>query len=72
MSAKDMQIGGNHYTKMRIQPMTFSMENGLDALQHTAIKYIVRFRDKGGIQDLEKAKHCIDMLIQYEGDHGRT
>ena len=60
------QIGGDHYTKLAIQPMRYSMENGLDALQHTIIKYVTRFRDKAGIEDLEKAKHCIDMLIEYE------
>jgi len=65
-SALDVQIGGGHYKNMAIQPMEYSMKNGLDACQHTAIKYISRFRDKGGIQDLEKAKHCIDMLIQFE------
>lgn len=64
--ALDVQIGGGHYKNMAIQPMEYSMKNGLDACQHTAIKYISRFRDKGGIQDLEKAKHCIDMLIQFE------
>ena len=66
VSATDTQIGGNHYTKLAIQPMRYSMENGLDALQHTIIKYVTRFRDKNGIEDLEKAKHCIDMLIEYE------
>ena len=66
MSALDKQIGGNHYKKLKIQPMEYSMANGLDACQHTAIKYITRFRDKGGIADLEKAKHCIDMLIEFE------
>lgn len=60
------QIGGDHYTKLAIQPMQYSMENGLDPLQHTIIKYVTRFRDKAGIEDLEKAKHCIDMLIEYE------
>ena len=60
------QIGGNHYTKLAIQPMRYSMENGLDTLQHTVIKYVTRFRDKAGIEDLEKAKHCIDMLIEFE------
>ena len=60
------QIGGSHYTKLAIQPMRYSMENGLDALQHTIIKYVTRFRDKAGIEDLEKAKHCIDMLIEFE------
>lgn len=65
-SATDTQVGGNHYTKLAIQPMQYSMKNGLDALQHTVIKYVTRFRDKAGIEDLEKAKHCIDMLIEFE------
>lgn len=66
MSALDTQVAGEHYKKYKIQPMEYSMANGLDACQHTAIKYITRFRDKGGIEDLEKAKHCIDMLIEFE------
>lgn len=66
MSALDTQIGGDHYKSMAIQPMEYSMANKLDACQHTAIKYITRFREKGGIQDLEKAKHVIDMLIEFE------
>ena len=68
VSATDTQVGGDHYTKLAIQPMRYSMENGLDALQHTIIKYVTRFRDKAGIEDLEKAKHCIDMLIEFERD----
>ena len=66
VKATDTQVGGDHYTKLAIQPMRYSMENGLDALQHTVIKYVTRFRDKAGIEDLEKAKHCIDMLIEFE------
>lgn len=46
--------------------MEYSMANNLDACQHTAIKYVTRFRDKGGVADLEKAKHVIDMLIEFE------
>ena len=65
------QVGGDHYAKMAIQPMEYSMKNGLDACQHTAIKYISRFRDKGGIEDLRKAKHVIDMLIQFEEEKGQ-
>ena len=61
-----MQIGGDHYKSMPIQPMEFSMANKLDACQHTAIKYITRFRTKGGVEDLLKAKHVIDMLIEFE------
>ena len=60
------QIGGYHYTKLAIQPVRYSMANKLDPLQHTIIKYVTRFRDKAGIEDLEKAKHCIDMLIEFE------
>lgn len=66
MSALDTQVGGNHYKKLKIQPMEYSMANGLDACQHTIIKYVTRFRDKGGIADLEKAKHTLDMLIEFE------
>lgn len=65
-SAWDTQVGGNHYTKMKIQPMQFSMANGLDPMQHTIIKYVSRFRDKNGIEDLEKARQTIDLLIAYE------
>lgn len=60
------QVGGDHYKNLKIQPMRYSMENNLDPCQHTIIKYVTRFRNKGGIQDLEKAKHVIDLLIQFE------
>lgn len=71
MNALDTQVGGDHYKKMPIQPMQYSMANGLDACQHSVVKYITRFRDKGGIADLEKAKHVIDMLIQFERDKAK-
>jgi hypothetical protein len=64
--ALDTQIGGSHYKDMPIQPMTYSMVNGLDACQHTIIKYVSRFREKGGIEDLEKAIHCTELLIEFE------
>jgi hypothetical protein len=60
------QVGGTHYTDMVIQPMTYSMVNGLDACQHTIIKYVSRFRAKNGVEDLEKARHCLDLLIEFE------
>lgn len=66
MTALETQVGGDHYTKLAIQPMQYSMANGLDACQHTVIKYVTRFRDKNGIEDLKKAKHVIDMLIEFE------
>lgn len=66
MSALDVQIGGSHYKDMPIQPMEFSMANNLDACQHTIVKYVTRFRTKGGVEDLQKAKHVLDMLIEFE------
>lgn len=55
-----------HYTKLKIEPMTYSMENGLDPMQHTVIKYITRHRDKNGKRDLLAARHVIDMMIDRE------
>lgn len=67
MSAFDTQIDGDHYTKLAIQPMKYSMANKLDPLQHSIIKYVTRFRDKNGLTDLQKARDCIDMLMELEG-----
>lgn len=66
MSAINEQIGGDHYKHMPIQPMEYSMKNNLNACQHTAIKYVTRYKVKGGKQDLLKAIHCIEMLIEME------
>lgn len=60
------QIDGDHYLKLAIQPMEYSMANGLNPCQHTAIKYVTRYKDKGGIEDLRKAIHTIEMLIEFE------
>lgn len=65
-TAMRSQVGGSHYKDLAIQPMEYSMANGLDACQHTAIKYITRFREKEGVKDLEKAIHTIQMLIEFE------
>lgn len=65
-SPSNTQVGGDHYTKLAIQPMDYSMANNLNPLQHTAIKYITRYPDKGtAVEDLYKARHCIDMLIEH-------
>jgi hypothetical protein len=65
-NALDKQVDGNHYKDLAIQPMEYSFKNKLDPAQHTAIKYITRFRNKNGRRDLEKAIHCIEMLIELE------
>jgi hypothetical protein len=65
-SASDKQVGGNHYSKLKIQPMKYCLENGLNYAQSNAIKYITRYKDKNGVEDLKKAIHCIELLIQHE------
>ena len=62
------QIGGSHYKNMKIQPAQFINENKLPFAEGNAIKYICRHKHKGEVQDLEKAKHYIDMII--ERDYG--
>ncbi len=64
--ALNNQVGGNHYKKFIIQPVEFCYHNNIPYLEATAIKYLCRWRDKGGLQDLEKAKHFIDLLIDFE------
>ena len=66
MSAYDKQIGGSHYKKMKIQPSKFVIENELLFPEGNAIKYICRHAHKGEVQDLEKAKHYIDMIIERD------
>lgn len=65
-SAMQQQVGGDHYKKLAIQPMEYAFKNHLDPLQFSVVKYVTRFRDKAGKQDLDKAKHCVDMLIEME------
>ena len=66
MSAYKKQIGGKHYIKYKIQPSQFVVENRLLYAEGCVIKYIVRHQDKGGKEDLEKAKHMIDMIIERD------
>lgn len=61
-----MQIGGDHYNKMKIQPVEFIHSNNIPFIEGAIIKYVVRHRDKGGIQDLRKAQHFLQMLIDLE------
>lgn len=60
------QEGGSHYTKLKIQPMEYSMANGLNAGQHTVVKYVTRYKDKGGVDDLRKAIHTLELMIELE------
>lgn len=60
------QVGGSHYTDMAIQPLDFVLANGIPFAEGNVIKYVSRWRKKGGIQDLKKARHMLDVLIAHE------
>ena len=60
------QVGGSHYKDMKIQPSKFINHNKLLFAEGNAIKYICRHAAKGEVQDLEKAKHYIDMIIERD------
>ena len=64
------QVGGDHYKKLKIQPIEYILANDLPYIEGNVVKYISRWRDKGGIKDLEKIKHYIDMLIADEDQKG--
>jgi hypothetical protein len=66
MKANNMQIGGSHYEKNAIQPWDFIISNNLSYLVGNIIKYLCRYKHKNGIEDLRKARHYLDKLIEIE------
>ena len=66
MKWESEQVGGSHYKTMKIQPLEYALENNLGVCEHAVVKYVSRWKTKGGIQDLEKARHYIDILIERE------
>ena len=65
-SALQTQVGGDHYKGMAIQPIEFIHANKMDYLTGNIIKYVSRWRNKNGLQDLHKAQHYIELLIELE------
>ena len=60
------QVGGDHYKKMAIQPAEFINKNKLLFAEGNAIKYICRHSEKGGIQDIDKAIHYLEMVKERD------
>lgn len=69
-SANDVQVAGTHYKDKAIQPWDYIVANNLGYLEGNIIKYVSRWRDKGGVDDLLKARHYLDKLIEVQ--HGRN
>ena len=65
--ALDVQVGGDHYKSLAIQPVEYIHANKIGYFEGNVIKYVTRWRAKNGVADLEKAKHYIDLLIELEG-----
>ena len=66
MTALQHQEGGGHYKDMAIQPVEFIHANGIGYFEGNVIKYVTRWRKKNGIEDLKKARHYVDLLIDLE------
>lgn len=62
----DRQVAGNHYKDLAIQPVEYIHANGLDYFEGNVVKYVTRWRTKGGLADLQKARHYVDLLIALE------
>lgn len=71
MSATDTQVGGNHYKELAIQPVEYIHANSIGYFEGNVIKYVTRWKSKGGINDLEKAKHYIELLIEMESKESK-
>lgn len=68
MSALDVQVGGGHYKSLAIQPVEYIHKNGIPYLEGNVIKYVTRWRYKNGVEDLKKARHYLDLILEMEGE----
>lgn len=64
------QEGGGHYKELAIQPVEYIHANGIGFFEGNVIKYVTRWRAKGGLEDLKKARHYIDLLLELEQPKG--
>ena len=72
LTALAHQEGGGHYKGMKIQPVEFIHANGIPFIEGCVIKYVSRWRAKGGVEDLKKARHFIDLLLDLESRAGAS
>jgi len=66
MTASHNQVGGDHYRKYAIQPAEFSHKNGLGFLAGNVVKYVTRYKDKNGAEDIRKAMHYLELILEFE------
>jgi hypothetical protein len=63
-TASEMQVGGDHYQRLPIQPIDFALANNLGFLESNVVKYVTRHRDKGGAEDIKKAIHYCNFILE--------
>lgn len=66
MSANETQVAGDHYKRHKYETWDVILDWKLGYLDGNAVKYLSRWRLKGGVEDLKKARHYIDKLIEVE------
>jgi len=69
-SALDTQVAGDHYKDMAIQPVVYIHANKMGFMEGCIVKYISRYKEKNGKQDLLKIKHFVDLLLELEYPEG--
>jgi hypothetical protein len=70
--ANDTQVAGDHYKQFKYETWDVILDWGLGYLDGNAVKYLSRWRHKNGIEDLKKARHYIDKLIETETERARA
>lgn len=74
-SPLDKQVAGNHYKHLVFQPAEYIHANRMGFMEGSVVKYVTRWRNKGGVDDLKKAIHFLELLIELEekySDKDRT
>ena len=60
----EIQVGGDHYRKFKIQPIEYILKNKLGFIEGAVIQYVTRWKGKNGVEDLKKARHALDVYIE--------
>jgi hypothetical protein len=66
MTANDRQVGATHYQGEKIQHWDFVLMHKMPYMEAQVFKYVLRWKEKNGLEDLRKARHFLDKLIEYE------
>jgi len=61
-----VQVGGDHYKKLAIQPAVYCRANKMLGLESSVVRYVTRHKDKNGAEDIKKAIHCLQMILEMD------